>query len=193
MPGFGVLILIDRAFSSPSERVRLAKLETRKEFIRAIETGDFEKVKSTPRDLIDGIFNSNYRSLVAHAAAAGNFEMVKWFVEQGAKLDRESEVLGFAAATSTLEILKYLVENGAEPILDEESWIEFTKGRNIDYFGCHRLPIWRAGELGKIENFNYLLGRANLKTQNRFSDYLRACGEPPEWLINLLSHKPEEK
>jgi hypothetical protein len=190
MPGFGIIIAIDRTLPSPSDRERNSKLELRKSYIQAIENGDFEKIKSTPKDLIDGIFNSSYHSLVAHAAAAKNIEIVRWLVEQGATLDRRSEVLKFAAVTSSVEILAYLVERGAEPIIDQNNWDEFSNGRAVEPATCRSLPIWKAGEAGRVENFRFLLERANLKTDNRFGDYLRACGETPKWLDELLSLKP---
>src|SRR4030042_7047759 len=90
------------------------------ELLYAAKAGDFNKVK----DLVANGANVNYKvrwldrdaTPLEEALESGNFDIIKFLIDKGADIDKESDtlfILQNAVWKGNLKIVKYLLEKGS--------------------------------------------------------------------------------
>lgn len=185
LPAMTVLIIPSRIVSSPGERGFRARQVERKRIAEILKTGpeeDIEVLKDKPMKLIDMTPGREEFSLVAVAIKYDKLDIAKHWIERGAKVDEESQVLAAAAAKGDVDVIRYLLQKKAEPVV----------GRPYSYYA---LPIWQASRAGKSEVVNLLIEAAK-ELDASYVDYLfqisvKSC--EPKLAHEVLKHGANHK
>ena len=185
LPAMTILIVPSRIGTSPGERGFRARQVERKKIAEILKAGtaeDIEALKDKPMKLIDMTPGTEEFSLVAVAIKYDKLEIAKHWIERGAKLDDESQVLVTAAAKGDVDVIRYLLKKKAEPVV----------GRPYSYYA---LPIWQASRAGKSEVVNLLIEAAKALDPS-YVDYLfqisvKSC--EPKLAHEVLKHGANHK
>lgn len=88
-----------------------------------IEKQRNDKVKAILMETGIDAPDEDARTVLIHAAAYNNIDLLKWLLEQGANLDHQDRIgysaLHFAGQNMLVEIARLLLENGANPNIQD--------------------------------------------------------------------------
>ena len=105
-------------------------------------------------------FLENCEEYLEDACEEGNFEVVKFLIDEGVNIHfKNEEPLSIASAYGHVEIAKYLVEHGA--IIQDKALMEanFTSGELVDYFLCKGADPSIFKEWLNPETLKYLISK----------------------------------